>query len=194
MLGETGSNLSVAAVRLVEAALSAQAGDRENAEAHIAHALALLHGDSRIELPAVQQRVQAARPIPRGGLAKWRARRLSVYIDSNLSAKVQIKDLATLAGLSPGHLCRAFRHTFGVPPHVYIHRRRIELSQALLLTTSDTISEIALRCGMSDQSHLTRAFRRMVGETPRSWRRDRQGVLKVDAPGSVALGFSAESG
>jgi AraC-like DNA-binding protein len=118
MLDETGGNLSAAAVRLVEAALSAQAGDRENAEAHIAHALALMHGHSRIEPPAVRRRLRAARPIPRGGLAEWQARRLSVYIDTDLAAKIQIKDLATLVGFSAGHLCRVFRLTFGVPPHI----------------------------------------------------------------------------
>ena len=190
MLAETGGDLSIAAVRLAEAALSARAGDREKAEAHIAHALALIHGHRHVVPFAVRGRLRRARPIPPGGLPEWQAHRLSEYINTNLATRIQVKDLATLSGLSLGHLCRAFRTTFGVPPHTYINHRRIELSQTLLLTTSEAISEIALRCGMCDQSHFTRAFRRIVGETPHGWRRDRQGILNVAAPLQAASNFA----
>ncbi len=38
----------------------------------------------------------------------------------------------------------------------------------------ESLSEIALSCGMSDQAHFTRAFRRVVGETPNRWRQSRR--------------------
>jgi AraC-like DNA-binding protein len=47
-----------------------------------------------------------------------------------------------------------------------------------MLTTSAPLSEIALSCGMNDQSHFTRLFRRMVGETPSSWRQTRWDVTE----------------
>jgi AraC-like DNA-binding protein len=46
-----------------------------------------------------------------------------------------------------------------------------------MLTTGASLSEIALSCGMSDQSHFTRSFRRIVGETPSSWRQTRHGAI-----------------
>ena len=47
-----------------------------------------------------------------------------------------------------------------------------------MLTTRFTLSEIALSCGMSDQSHFTRSFRRIVGETPHLWRQTRRGAME----------------
>ncbi|WP_457354340.1 helix-turn-helix domain-containing protein [Sphingomonas sp. UYP23] len=44
-------------------------------------------------------------------------------------------------------------------------------AQMLMLHTDDTLSHIACACGLTDQAHLTRLFRRMVGETPLVWRR-----------------------
>ena len=65
-----------------------------------------------------------------------------------------------------------------MPARIWIRHRRIELAQGLMLTTGASLSEIALSCGMSDQSHFTRSFRRIVGETPSSWRQTRDGVIE----------------
>jgi AraC-like DNA-binding protein len=46
-----------------------------------------------------------------------------------------------------------------------------------MLTTGASLSEIALRCGMSDQSHFTPSFQRIVGETPSFWRQTRHGAI-----------------
>jgi hypothetical protein len=51
------------------------------------------------------------------------------------------------------------------------------VAQGLMLRTSAPLSEIALRCGMSDQAHFTRTFRRVVGETPCLWRRTRRNAM-----------------
>ena len=170
MSEEDSGNFSEVATRLVEAASSIRAGDRESAKQHIAHALALMHG--RLGEPP-RKAVRATRPTARSGLAAWQRRRVSTHIDANLSSGILIKDLAKLLGFSHSHFCRSFRVSFGIPPHLYVTRRRIELAQALMLTTPAKLSEIALTCGMSDQSHFTRAFRRIVGVTPHAWRRTR---------------------
>jgi len=72
-----------------------------------------------------------------------------------------------------------FKSAFGVPPHTYVLRRRIEVAQGLMLTTCEPLSSIALACGMSDQSHFTKTFYRIVGETPNSWRRTRRSALEA---------------
>jgi AraC-like DNA-binding protein len=91
-----------------------------------------------------------------------------------------VRELARLLGLSASHFCRAFKCTLGVSPRDYVLRRRIELAQGLMLTTSDPLSSIAVTCGMSDQSHFTRSFHRIVGVTPYAWRRTRRDALKVE--------------
>jgi AraC family transcriptional regulator len=70
-----------------------------------------------------------------------------------------------------------FKCAFGASPRDYVLRRRIEVAQALMLTTSEPLSSIAVNCGMCDQQHFTRSFHRIVGETPFSWRRTHRGSL-----------------
>jgi AraC-like DNA-binding protein len=101
-------------------------------------------------------------------------------VEANLFRRIPIRDLAQLLDLSASHFCRAFKCTFGVSPRDYVLRRRIEVAQGLMLTTSEPLSSIALRCGMCDQAHFTRSFHRVVGETPYVWRRTRRGALNKD--------------
>ena len=166
----------VVAAQLVEAAWRAREGDSEAVKAHIARAVALLDGHPGAQ-PAVPGADSKAR-IRRGAFAAWRARRLAAHVDANLGAKIYIKDLAAFVGVSVSHFCSAFKRTFGTPAHLWIARRRIEVAQGLMLTTSAPLSEIALSCGMSDQSHFTRSFRRIVGETPHLWRQARRGAME----------------
>jgi AraC-like DNA-binding protein len=119
----------------------------------------------------------------RGGLAAWQKRRLTTYIDLHLTDTIRIEELAELVNLSESHFSRAFRCSFGASAHEYVTRRRIEVGQSLMLTTREPLCAIALRCGLSDQSHFTRVFRRIVGETPYAWRRTRWGEIENRASG-----------
>jgi AraC-like DNA-binding protein len=109
----------------------------------------------------------------RGGLAPWQVRRLTMHIENHLAESLQCEDLARLVGLSLSHFMRAFRESFGCPPHAYLMRRRMEYAQGLMLTTNTPLGQIALECGLADQSHLSRLFQKFVGETPAAWRRAR---------------------
>ncbi|HEY3657774.1 MAG TPA: AraC family transcriptional regulator [Steroidobacteraceae bacterium] len=88
------------------------------------------------------------------------------------------KELASSLDISVGHFCRAFKCTFGMSARIWIRQRRIQFAQGLMLTTRASLSEIALSCGMSDQPHFTRSFRRIVGEAPFSWRQTRHGAIE----------------
>lgn len=114
----------------------------------------------------------------RGGLAPWQVRKVINHVETHLDRPIRNEDLAAIARLNPSHFGRAFRNSLGEPPHEYVIRRRVERAQGLMLSTGASLSEIALDCGLADQSHLTRLFRRAVGESPRAWRRAR-----LSAPG-----------
>jgi AraC-like DNA-binding protein len=113
------------------------------------------------------------RLTPPGCLPAWQVRRVQHYIESNLAHRMTTVSLAQVVNLSASHFSRAFVRSFGLTVHTYVMHRRVALAQHLMLGTSDELSRIALSCGMSDQSHLTRWFRRVVGETPAAWRRVR---------------------
>lgn len=106
----------------------------------------------------------------------WQIRKVTSHVEAHLDRPIRNEDLATIVRLTPSHFGRAFRNSFGEPPHEYVIRRRVEHAQGLMLSTDAPLSEIALDCGLADQSHLTRLFRRMVGESPRAWRRARIGA------------------
>jgi AraC family transcriptional regulator len=113
------------------------------------------------------------RLTPPGCLPPWQVRRVQEHIEANLSQRLTTQGLARVVNLSASHFSRAFVRSFGSTVHHYVMHRRVALAQRLMLGTSDELSRIALSCGMSDQSHLTRWFRRVVGETPAAWRRAR---------------------
>jgi len=172
--GAALERLQAAVIELYKAVSSALGGEREAARRYIERADLFL----RCELPAptdgdvVILYHQRAAPV-RGGLAPWQIRRVKTHIEANLDATIRVKELAELVKLSSFHFCRAFRDSFGDSPHVYMMRRRVERAQGLMLTTNASLGQIAADCGLADQSHFNRLFRRFVGLSPGMWRRAR---------------------
>jgi AraC family transcriptional regulator len=114
----------------------------------------------------------------RGGLLRWQVRRVALYVEQHLDATCRIRQLADLVHLSPSRFARAFRQTLDCPPAVYIRRRRVAYAQRLMLTANLTLAEIAVLSGMSDQAHLCRVFRKIVGTSPAAWCRQ-AGIRKT---------------
>jgi AraC family transcriptional regulator len=108
--------------------------------------------------------------LARGGLAPWQKRMVRKHIDDRLQGSIRVGDLAKLVSLSPSYFSRAFKASFGERPHDYVIRTRIERARTLMLTTSLSLSQIALACGLVDQAHLCRCFRQATGTTPGVWR------------------------
>jgi AraC family transcriptional regulator len=129
--------------------------------------------------------VAPAHSCPHGGLAPWQARRIRSYIEDKLDSNIRATDLAGVVQLSTSYFFRAFRNTFGNPPIAYIRQRRIRRAQELMLASRVSLSQVALECGMYDQAHLSRAFRRLVGISPGVWRRRFLGV--PDRTASIAV-------
>jgi AraC family transcriptional regulator len=176
---KAGPNDSSIVAQLVEAARKARDGDHEATRLHIAHAVTLLQGPDGSGSGATPVPSKEGGRNPPAALPAWRLRRVIAYIDANLSTAIRVPKLAVLAGLSVSHFSRAFKRTFGESPRAYLRRRRIELAQGLMLTTSEPLCSIAVGCGMCDQPHFTRTFHRIVGEPPGSWRRTRRAAMNL---------------
>lgn len=160
----------------------------EQLQLDLTRALVGLLAEARSALPRDADRVQDAldravallkptlvdpqRPTPvTGGLAPWQVRRVTAHVEADLSVRVCTADLAAIAGLSPNHFARAFKASLGTTPHAFVVERRLISARELILRTANPLSEIALICGLADQAHLSRLFRRRFGCAPASWRR-----------------------
>jgi AraC family transcriptional regulator len=106
-----------------------------------------------------------------GGLASWQQNRVAAFIDENLGQRIALADLARIARLSPFHFARAFKRSFGVPPHRYHRNRRIDRAKDLLAHSCHSVTEIALQVGFSESSAFATAFRRTTGFAPSEYRR-----------------------
>jgi len=151
--------------KLLETAKRELERDRE-AKASLVTASSILR--SEIER---RSRAKGTRP---GALAAWQIARVRAFIDENLHRTIHIKDLSAVARISPAHFSRSFKQVFGEPPHAYVVRRRLEWACHLMITSSASLSDIALSVGLCDQAHLCRLFSQALGQSPSSWRRDLQ--------------------
>jgi AraC family transcriptional regulator len=131
---------------------------------HLGQALVAHFGQRYAQINSTQRR---------GRLAAWQERRAKELIAANLNGGIRVSQLATACKLSPSYFSRAFRDTFGVPPHRWLLLRRIEVAKQLLVATDKPIATIATDCGFVDQSHLQRVVTQVVRVTPGMWRRSR---------------------
>jgi AraC family transcriptional regulator len=110
-------------------------------------------------------------PFPKGGMTRRQANRAKEFLSAHCADGLSLIDAARACGLSRGHFAKAFRVSTGLTPHQWLQRHRIDKAKHLLLNRALSIAEIAASCGFADQSHLTRVFSRLVGDTPAAWRR-----------------------
>jgi transcriptional regulator GlxA family with amidase domain len=111
------------------------------------------------------------RPKSLGGLAPGALRRVRDYIHEHLTEKLPTEVLARIAELSLGHFNRAFQQSTGDSPHHYIIAQRVAMAKELLVQTSRSLADIALEVGFADQSHFSRTYVAITGETPSACRR-----------------------
>jgi len=107
----------------------------------------------------------------RGGLAAWQQRRIVEFIEEHLADDFPLAALANLVQLSTYHFARAFKRSFGIPPHRYHTNRRIERARALLADPKTSVADVALEVGFSGASAFAATFRRTTGQTPTDYRR-----------------------
>lgn len=93
------------------------------------------------------------------------------YMEEHLAEPVTLDDLAHAAGLNAKYLCRLFKSATLSTPMEYLNRCRIDHACQLLLTTDETVTQIAFRCGFNDTSYFIRLFKRYKNQTPSAYAR-----------------------
>lgn len=99
------------------------------------------------------------------------------YVRQHLAEPLTNRKLAQVCNLSVRSFERQFRATYHCSPHDYIREVRVRMSCAELLASKKTVVDIACEFGFSDQSHFSKEFRRVMGDTPHAYRR-RLGVAQ----------------
>ena len=107
----------------------------------------------------------------RGGLAGWQQKKVAEFIEDHLDEDITLAQLAEVVQLSRYHFARAFKHSFGLPPHRYHMSRRMERAKDLLQERTRSVTEVGLMLGFAETSSFTTSFRRAVGITPSDYRR-----------------------
>jgi AraC family transcriptional regulator len=108
---------------------------------------------------------------PKGGITGRQLRLVEDHVDARIDQDISVAQLAQLVGLSDAHFARAFKQSSGQSPHKFVTERRLERGKRLLADTTDSIAEIALDCGFSDQAHFARSFSQHYGSSPSAMRK-----------------------
>lgn len=145
-----------------------------------------LHALSEADEPAIdrcrrhiQQALQAhrhdaapktAEPLRPRGLADWQISLVENMMAGNYDQALPTTAMASACGLSRGYFTRAFKISFGKPPHKWRMSLRLRHARTLLRDHRHTLADIAGLCGFTDQAHFSRIFKADTGVSPLVWR------------------------
>jgi AraC family transcriptional regulator len=156
----TTSRLLLSAVDVLEGNEALDALFRQQLTDALATRLLTAHTGS----PATSQPVT-------GGLAPKTLLRAIERLRSDSDSDVSLAALASDAGLSRFHFCRAFKESTGLSPHAWLRQHRLEQAMQMLRNTDVSVVSVAAELGYASQTAFAAAFRKLTGETPSTWRR-----------------------
>jgi len=130
--------------------------------------------DSALAIEALTWEILAASANTRMRLVDARAPRwirdARDLLDAHIGEPTSLRAIAADAGVHPVHFAATFRRFLGCSVGEYSRRRRFEYARRKLEDLELPLSEVAAEAGFSDQSHLTRTFKRLAGITPNQYR------------------------
>lgn len=94
------------------------------------------------------------------------------YINEHLEGELSLEKVSKCVSLSPIHFHNVFKASVGRTLREYVEDQRIKKAIDLMLTTNDSLTEIAYKCGFSSQSYFSFAFKRKMKITPREYVRE----------------------
>ncbi|MCB1668631.1 MAG: helix-turn-helix transcriptional regulator [Pseudomonadales bacterium] len=143
--------------------------DASHYRAKVLEALAwhLLHvvSDNKVEPVQLAQQQEEVRVEP--GSADFSA--VLDEIERRMGDRLQIDELADIAGLGRTAFCEQFARQFGCPPHRFIVNRRIARAKELLGSQRWSVTEVAYQLGFSSASHFSATFKTITGITPKQY-------------------------
>jgi len=97
-------------------------------------------------------------------------RKAETFIRENLTRKINLREIANVAGLSAPYFSTIFKEEMGENLSKYINRLRVEKASKMLLETDISLSEISSACCFQDQSWFSKIFKSFTGISPGKYR------------------------
>ena len=104
------------------------------------------------------------------GLSKQKLKQAIEYVNEHLDENPSLAEIADELEMSQYYFCRLFKQSTGMTPHQYLIQQRVERAKLLLRQPGLTITEVAVKCGFTHQSHFAKYFRKITGFTPKQFR------------------------
>lgn len=115
------------------------------------------------------------------------------HVDAHYQEPLTVRELAAVAGLSPGHFSRSFRRAFGETPYQYLLTRRIERAAALLRTTDRPVTDVCFAVGLTSVGSFTTSFHRVHGVSPTRYRESFPPAQRlVRLPTCIAMAYGRQ--
>ncbi|ALC82393.1 MULTISPECIES: AraC family ligand binding domain-containing protein [Bacillus] len=108
--------------------------------------------------------------VPQASETSHEIKTVCAYLEENYTKTIKLNDLSALTGWSKYHLLRSFTKQMGISPYSYLETIRVNHAKKMLEQGNKPI-EVAFLTGFSDQSHLTKNFKSLVGLTPKQYMR-----------------------
>jgi AraC-like DNA-binding protein len=109
------------------------------------------------------------------------------WLAEAFSERVQLKDAARHANLSPFHFQRLFARAFQESPHAFVQRRRLEHAKQLLIAGEEPVTDVCLTVGYESLGSFSTLFRSRYGCSPLEYRRHHQRFWQIPWPRSHRL-------
>lgn len=107
--------------------------------------------------------------LAEGQHLRW-LRRAREFLDEGFAQPLTLSAVAAAAGVHPVHLANSFRRQYRCSVGEYLRRRRVEFACQRISASKDSLADIALAAGFSNQAHFSRIFKRVTGMTPAQYR------------------------
>jgi AraC family transcriptional regulator len=117
-----------------------------------------------------EQNIRESSPA-KGGLTTAQLRHCQEYIEANLTGNITLDELSRTANVSLFHFIRAFKKSTGMTPHRYILDRRVRNAETLLISSNDSVGDIAKAVGFLSAGHFSSAFQKILQIAPTAYRR-----------------------
>jgi AraC-like DNA-binding protein len=109
------------------------------------------------------------------------------YLRENFHKQISLQELAAVVEMNPFVLIRQFQKEVGLSPHEYLQIHRVNQAKRHI-RLGERLADVAQICGFSDQSHLTRQFKRRTGLTPGNFLDPRRFAADADGPRALSFG------
>lgn len=93
------------------------------------------------------------------------------YIDQHLTEPLTLKTLASVANMSPSYFSQLFKELNGFSTWDYIISKRVDLATKLLITTNDSVYNVAFQSGFNNTTNFHKAFKKITGVSPSTYRK-----------------------